>query len=108
VETDPAGPRELMERYCEGDQAAFTALYALVAPRLLAYLVGLVQDRAAAEDLLQQTFIKLHHFRDQYVRAADPLPWLYTPSPTAPASTSCAGAGAPGSSSPAATNRCPR
>jgi RNA polymerase sigma-70 factor (ECF subfamily) len=69
---------ELMGRYCDGDVAAFQKLYASVAPRMLGYLIGLVGDRAAAEDLLQQTFLKVHEARDVYVRGADPVPWLYT------------------------------
>jgi RNA polymerase sigma-70 factor (ECF subfamily) len=69
---------ELMGRYCDGDVEAFHALYRAVAPRLLAYLRGLVGERAAAEDLLQQTFLKLHEARAVYVRGADPVPWLYT------------------------------
>lgn len=68
----------LMARYCAGDKAAFAALYRLVAPRLLAYLKGMVGERAAAEDLLQQTFIKIHEAREAYVRDADPVPWFYT------------------------------
>jgi RNA polymerase sigma-70 factor (ECF subfamily) len=73
-----AGEAELMARYCDGEAAAFAALYARVAPRLLGYLVGLIGERAAAEDLLQLTFLKLHEARGAYVRGADPLPWLYT------------------------------
>jgi RNA polymerase sigma-70 factor (ECF subfamily) len=69
---------DFMERYCDGDADAFRALYSLAAPRLLAYLVCLVRERAAAEELLQQTFIKLHRSRTSYVRGADPVPWLYT------------------------------
>jgi RNA polymerase sigma-70 factor (ECF subfamily) len=67
-----------MGRYCDGDAAAFQALYDAVAPRLLAYLVGLIGERPTAEDLLQQTFLKLHEARPVYVRGADPVPWLYT------------------------------
>jgi RNA polymerase sigma-70 factor (ECF subfamily) len=68
----------LMERYCAGDSAAFHELYRRLAPRLLRYLVSLIGERHAAEDLLQLTFIKLHEARDVYVRGADPVPWLYT------------------------------
>jgi RNA polymerase sigma-70 factor (ECF subfamily) len=68
----------LMERYCAGDGAAFAELYRRVAPRMLGYLVSLIGERAAAEDLLQLTFLKLHEARDVYVRGADPVPWMYT------------------------------
>lgn len=69
--------RELMQRYCDGDARAFRELYAVVAPRLLGYLVKMTRDRAAAEDLLQQTFLKVHRARGAYVRGADPVPWIY-------------------------------
>src|SRR5207237_5684964 len=72
------GEAGLMARYCDGDAAAFAQLYVKVAPRLLGYLMGLIGERAAAEDLLQHTFMKLHEARSAYVRGADPLPWLYT------------------------------
>jgi RNA polymerase sigma-70 factor (ECF subfamily) len=68
---------ELMARYCEGDKSAFAELYSRVAPRLLNYLHRMTGDRASAEDLLQQTFLKVHRARTKYVRDAAPLPWLY-------------------------------
>ena len=67
-----------MLRYVEGDRSAFDRIYTSTAPRLLGYLAGLLADRAAAEDALQQTFIRLHDARDAYVRGADPLPWIFT------------------------------
>src|SRR6185503_16025954 len=70
--------RDLMQRYCDGDAGAFRALYALVAPRLLGYLMKMARERAVAEDLLQLTFLKLHRARAAYVRGADPLPWIYS------------------------------
>ena len=70
--------KELMAQYCEGDASAFRALYALVAPRLLGYLLKMARERAVAEDLLQLTFLKLHRSRGAYVRGADPLPWIYS------------------------------
>jgi RNA polymerase sigma factor (sigma-70 family) len=68
----------LMGRYCDGEAVAFHRLYALLAPRILAYLVSLIADRALAEDLLQQTFLKVHQSRSSYVRDANPVPWIYT------------------------------
>ena len=67
-----------MERYCRGEPAAFHQLYALLAPRILAYLRGLLGDRAAAEDALQLTFLKVHEARATYLRGANPIPWIYT------------------------------
>jgi RNA polymerase sigma-70 factor (ECF subfamily) len=70
--------KDLMTQYCDGDASAFRALYALVAPRLLGYLMKMARERAIAEDLLQLTFLKLHRARTAYVRGADPLPWIYS------------------------------
>jgi RNA polymerase sigma-70 factor (ECF subfamily) len=69
---------EVMGRYCQGEAAAFHRLYTLLAPRILAYLRGMTGDRATAEDLLQQTFLKVHEARAAYVRGANPIPWIYT------------------------------
>jgi RNA polymerase sigma-70 factor (ECF subfamily) len=69
---------ELMARYCRGDAAAFHQLYTMLAPRILAYLTGLLGDKAAAQDALQLTFLKLHEARSSYVLGANPIPWIYT------------------------------
>ena len=70
--------KDLMAQYCDGDASAFRALYALVAPRLLGYLMKMARERAVADDLLQLTFMKVHRSRAAYVRGADPLPWIYS------------------------------
>ena len=67
-----------MAPYQDGDAAAFRELYAIVAPRLLGYLMKMARSRAVADDLLQQTFLKVHRARAAYVRGADPLPWIYS------------------------------
>jgi len=69
---------DLMARYADGDASAFRELYAAVAPRLYGYLVKMSRTRALADDLLQQTFLKVHRARGAYVRGADPLPWIYS------------------------------
>jgi RNA polymerase sigma-70 factor (ECF subfamily) len=72
-----AEPRDLMAKYCDGDASAFRELYAALAPRLYGYLVKMARHRALADDLLQQTFLKVHRARAAYVRGADPVPWIY-------------------------------
>ena len=71
-----ASLEELMERYVDGDAAAFDQLYVRVAPKLLGYLLRLTRHRERAEDLLQTTFTKLHRARDSYLRGAPLLPWM--------------------------------
>lgn len=77
-QTDDSRMAALMVRYCGGEIPAFHELYATLAPRILGYLTGLAGDRPTAEDLLQQTFMKLHQARAAYVKGANPVPWLYT------------------------------
>jgi RNA polymerase sigma-70 factor (ECF subfamily) len=66
-----------MHRYCDGENDAFRKLYEEIAPRLRGYLRSLLRDDATAEDVLQQTFLKLHGARSTYVRGMDPVPWIY-------------------------------
>jgi len=73
-----ADAKDLMAQYCDGDASAFRELYALVAPRLHGYLLKMARSRAVADDLLQQTFLKVHRARAAYIRGADPVPWIYS------------------------------
>jgi RNA polymerase sigma-70 factor (ECF subfamily) len=78
VDADAQELCDVMARYCGGEQAAFHILYARLAPKIMAYLWGMIGDRAAAQDLVQQTFLKVHEARSAYVRGANPIPWIYT------------------------------
>ncbi|MGE0399503.1 MAG: RNA polymerase sigma factor [Kofleriaceae bacterium] len=66
-----------MVRYCDGETGAFDQLYEQAAPRLLGFLTKLGGQQALAEDLLQETFIKIHRARASYIRTSDPLPWMF-------------------------------
>ena len=66
-----------MDRYASGDDTAFADLYEALAPRLYGFLLRLTGDRSAAEDLLQQTFLKLHDARARFAREADVIPWAF-------------------------------
>jgi RNA polymerase sigma-70 factor (ECF subfamily) len=78
MDADATEANDVMERYCAGEVAAFHRLYALLSPRILAYLLRMIGDRATAEDLLQHTFLKVHEARSTYVRGANAIPWIYT------------------------------
>lgn len=79
----PAGLHALMDRYLDGDARAFAALHAALAPRLTAFLVHLVRDTAAADDLVQATWLKAHLARARFqVQGASPdgavQAWYFT------------------------------
>jgi RNA polymerase sigma-70 factor, ECF subfamily len=66
-----------MERYADGDSAAFSALYDELAPRLFRFAAWQLQDHAAAEDVVQQALLQIHCARAQFRRGAAVLPWAY-------------------------------
>lgn len=66
-----------MARYAEGDDAAFAQVYDGLSDRLFRYLRRLARSEAAAEDLLQQTFLRMHNARARFHRGADVVPWAY-------------------------------
>lgn len=67
----------LMAGYQAGDAASFDALYAALAPGLRRYLSALTRDGARAEDLLQETFLRIHKVRHTYDPALPVSPWAY-------------------------------
>jgi len=64
-----------MERYSNGDNAAFAELYDAIAPRLLGFLRKATRDAGAAEDLMQQTFLQIHRARGSFIPGAPVMPW---------------------------------
>ena len=66
-----------MDRYACGQDAAFSDLYDLLAPRLSAFIGRRTRDRALAEDLVQQTFLQMHTARSHFCSGADVTPWAF-------------------------------
>jgi RNA polymerase sigma-70 factor (ECF subfamily) len=74
----PNGDLEmLMARYQRGDFTAATTLIDRLSPQLHRYFVVHFASRGDADDLLQETWLRIHEVRRTY-RAGEPvLPWLY-------------------------------
>jgi RNA polymerase sigma-70 factor (ECF subfamily) len=70
-------PEFLMHRYQEGDPVAATALIHLIAPALHRYFLSDAASRAHADDLLQETWLRIHRVRHTYRHGEPLLPWLY-------------------------------
>ena len=66
-----------MERYSNGDEAAFAELYDAIAPRLLGFLRKSTRDDFAADDLLQQTLLQMHRARGSFIPGARVMPWAF-------------------------------
>src|SRR6185295_14928555 len=69
------GADAAMERYANGDSAAFAEVYDAVAPRLLRYLRKATRDAALSEDLMQQTFLQIHRARGTFIPGSSVTPW---------------------------------
>ncbi len=68
----------LMLQVRDGSAAAFQALVDKHQKRLIMHLELLVSDRALAEDLAQDVFLKVYRARERYVPTAKFSTWLYT------------------------------
>jgi RNA polymerase sigma-70 factor, ECF subfamily len=67
----------LMARYQAGDRAAITALVQRVGPRLHRLFTAQSASRRDADDLLQETWLRIHRVRHTYRPGAPVLPWVY-------------------------------
>jgi RNA polymerase sigma-70 factor (ECF subfamily) len=73
--TDP--DVRLMLACRDGDEAALAELYRRWAPRLLRYLERIVKEPAVAEELLQDTFLRVLDARERYAPEARFSTWLF-------------------------------
>lgn len=76
---DAPSPLELaMARFSAGDDAALGDVYDLASPAVFTFLMRICRDRSMAEDLTQETFLRLHRARGLYRPGAAVMPWAYT------------------------------
>ena len=66
-----------MARFRQGEARAFEALFQRYARPIHGYLLRFTGQRAAAEDLSQQTFLSLVQARGRYQEGSRFKPWLY-------------------------------
>ena len=69
---------DLMEQFQAGTVEAFNILVERYSERLMRYLYGFLGDVKRCEDLLQETFLRVHRNRQSYQRIAKFSTWLYT------------------------------
>ncbi len=67
----------LMARYQQGDYASATDLIGRISPQLHRFFLVQSASRADAEDLLQETWLRIHKVRHTYRPGEPALPWFY-------------------------------
>lgn len=69
---------ELMLAYQLGSAQAFETLYARHRAKVFGYVSKRLSVRAQAEEVFQETFLRVHRFRARYDQTFPFLPWLFT------------------------------
>lgn len=74
---EPAADAQLLQWVATGDQEAFSELYRRYGVPLFNYLLRLVQDEPAAEDLLQEVFVAVWNGAARFRWQAQVKTWLF-------------------------------
>jgi RNA polymerase sigma-70 factor (ECF subfamily) len=69
---------QLLSAYRRGERASFQKLVERYQRELFHFLVRFLGDRAAAEDVFQETFLQVHQSADQIDPTRRFRPWLFT------------------------------
>src|SRR5689334_15453586 len=69
---------QLLEAYRFGDKTSFGQLVERYQRELFHFLVRFLGDRAAAEDVFQETFLQVHQSAEQFDPQRRFRPWLFT------------------------------
>src|SRR5438270_12533597 len=69
---------QLLEAYRFGDRTSFSQLVDRYQRELFHFLVRFLGDRAAAEDVFQETFLQVHQSAEQFDPQRRFRPWLFT------------------------------
>ena len=73
-----APDEQLMLAYRDGDAGAFEMLYARHRGALYRFVLRSMKDRAIAEELFQEAWIRVIEARERYAPSAKFTTWLYT------------------------------
>ncbi len=71
------GDAALMLAFRAGDRAAFETLFRRYTPPLVNFLARMVRDRARAEELAQEVFLRIHNAAGRYEARARFSTWMF-------------------------------
>lgn len=67
---------DLFEKIAAGDNEAFTELYYASYKQIYGFLLSLTRNKEDAEDLLQNTFIRIRNGSHLYKKQGTPMTWM--------------------------------
>lgn len=79
MDTDDRQIVDLLASISHGDRGAFQTLYKCTSSRLMGVCMRLMQNRALAEEAMQESYIRVWHSAGEYHQARGaPLTWMMT------------------------------
>jgi RNA polymerase sigma-70 factor (ECF subfamily) len=78
IATDQRTDEQLLSAYRHADKQAFATLVSRYHRELFHFLVRFLGDRAAAEDVFQESFLQVHQSIEQFDPSRRFRPWLFT------------------------------
>ncbi len=74
---DGSGLPQLLEAISRGDRVAFRKLYEATAPKLFGVILRITSNRSVAEEVLQETYVKVWQNAERFTpEAGKPITWL--------------------------------
>ena len=74
---DERSDEQIMAAYAGGEDEAFSEIFRRYAQRLFGYLYHMSRDRELAQDLVQETFVRVHRARERYDPSRPLKPWVF-------------------------------
>jgi RNA polymerase sigma-70 factor (family 1) len=68
----------LFQRIAEGNEQAFAEIFNAYVPRLMPFAQRLTEDKEAAKEIVQETFLRLWLGRDKLEAIDNPAGWIFT------------------------------
>ena len=74
----PQSDHKLIEAFQQGDEFAFVALYNRYKGPVYAFCAKMLLDRAVAQDVMQETFVRVYENRQRLMKVGSFKSWLFT------------------------------
>ena len=74
----PAIDEQLLFRIAEGDTGALSALYAETSSAVYGFALSILKDAHSAEDVMQDTYLKIYTAAGSYAAKGKPMAWILT------------------------------